>query len=411
MNSIKKGMQNFLTQKQKNINNIEQDTENTEPKYGMSDLQKDMQSIKDMQNVKDSTLSSLEKDIQYIKDIKISELENDIIRIKDLVNHLPADLRKLKKDILKPVLWNNESQRRVLRANGWDVIEEQNDFEKIYLDLIRGMDEESVCAVNKILIRNKLILNSDAAEIDLFTQEEQEELKYVREHFNKQIFQISDSLWAWRNYVLPYNHFESSVLWYHHGIERVNNLDYIHGKTIVDVGGYIGDSVLVLSRLDAKSIVTFEADPVNYNYLLKTIELNQVPNVKAENLALGKENGTITLHTGDSSSTIIERPGVNYTGDIEVPIITLDEYVEKNNLEIGLIKVDIEGAEPDFLQGAKKTICSQKPIILLSIYHNPHDFFFLKPMIESWNLGYTFKIYKPTLKNTTSETMLIIEPK
>ena len=78
-------------------------------------------------------------------------------------------------------------------------------------------------------------------------------------------------------------------------------------------------------------------------------------------------------------------------------------------MEIGLIKVDIEGGEPNFLIGAKKTICEQKPIILLSIYHNAHDFFELKPLLESWNLGYTFAIHKPTYESITGETLLLVE--
>lgn len=46
----------------------------------------------------------------------------------------------------------------------------------------------------------------------------------------------------------------------------------------------------------------------------------------------------------------------NYHGSITVPMITVDDYVNNNNLEVGLIKVDIEGAEPLFLEGAKNTI-------------------------------------------------------
>ena len=81
-------------------------------------------------------------------------------------------------------------------------------------------------------------------------------------------------------------------------------------------------------------------------------------------------------------------------------------------MEIGLIKTDIEGAEPDFLAGAKKTICGQKPILLIGICHTAHDFFEIKPLIESWNLGYRFSIYKPALTygGAISDTVLVAEP-
>ncbi|WP_277874920.1 FkbM family methyltransferase [Brachyspira aalborgi] len=33
--------------------------------------------------------------------------------------------------------------------------------------------------------------------------------------------------------------------------------------------------------------------------------------------------------------------------------MTLDSFVEENNIIVGLIKVDIEGAEQDFIKGAE----------------------------------------------------------
>jgi len=348
-------------------------------------------------------------DVQLENQYDFAELEKDVQWMKAVLKHFPADLRRLKRDITKPILWNNERQKEILLANGFGDIDKSEDYADKYRALVRGLDEESAGTVNKILLRHNLILNSDEENIDLFTMEEQEELRYVRAHFNKEILKISDSLYAWRKYLLPYNHFEASVFWYRHGLEKVNDLSALKGKAIVDVGGYIGDSVLILSELDAECIVTFEADPNNYEMLKQTIKMNEIENVICENRALGAEEGTITVAIGDSSSSTVNRPGFEYTGSVEIPMTTLDAYVEKHKLNVGLIKVDIEGAETDFLKGAKETICAQKPIILLSIYHNAHDFFELKPMLESWNAGYKFKIYKPTLKDTTAETLLIAE--
>ncbi|MCC8278461.1 FkbM family methyltransferase [Campylobacter sp. VicNov18] len=59
----------------------------------------------------------------------------------------------------------------------------------------------------------------------------------------------------------------------------------------------------------------------------------------------------------------------------EVEVTTLDSYLEKNPLDIGFIKVDIEGFEQEFLKGAVNTIKTQKPTMLISIYYNPNDFF------------------------------------
>ena len=85
------------------------------------------------------------------------------------------------------------------------------------------------------------------------------------------------------------------------------------------------------------------------------------------------------------------------------------EYLLNQN--IGLIKVDLEGAEQRFLKGAEKTIKAQKPLLLISIYHTPSDFFDIKPLIESWNLGYEFTVFNPVDWGILIETMIICEIK
>lgn len=306
------------------------------------------------------------------------------------------------------VYWNNGSERKFVKAN-WGDVATMTDFPEKFLNLTSGLDAESVDTVIKILKRQLLFLNNSDENIDLFTCDEQQQLRILHENFYSRILKISDDLYAYKNYLLPINHFEASVFYYEHGLNEIDDLNKIEGKSIIDVGGFIGDSILILSKLKPKDIYSFEAVPKHYELLKRTVELNHIENVYAENLALGAESGTATIHLYGGGSTLVDRADVTFKNDIEVPILTLDEYVASHPMEIGLIKVDIEGSEPDFLIGAKKTICEQKPILLISIYHNAHDFFELKPLIESWNLGYMFKIYKPTFENTTSEILLIAQ--
>lgn len=308
----------------------------------------------------------------------------------------------------QPVYWNNAFEKRIVKEN-WGNPTQSPDFAEKFVRLTAGMDGKSTEAIIRVLARQIAYLGSDRRELDLFTRAEQEELRALNENFYGEILKLSDQLFAYRNYLLPVDHFEPSVFYYRHGLDEVGNLDAAKGKAIIDVGGFIGDSVLILSDLHPSAIYTFEAVPENFELLKKTVELNHVPNVVAENVALGESAGTFTVHVSGSGSTSIDRPGIPYTGDIEVPVTTLDDYVWEHHLRVGLIKVDIEGGEPAFLAGAKKTICEQKPILLLSIYHNAHDFFELKPLIESWDLGYRFKIHKPTLPSTTGEILLLAE--
>lgn len=59
--------------------------------------------------------------------------------------------------------------------------------------------------------------------------------------------------------------------------------------------------------------------------------------------------------------------------------------------------------------GAEKTIRKYAPVLIISIYHSADDFFKIKTIIDKYNLGYKFKIRKPSDKSIIVDTMLIAE--
>ena len=91
----------------------------------------------------------------------------------------------------------------------------------------------------------------------------------------------------------------------------------------------------------------------------------------------------------------------------------MDNYVKENNLEVGLIKVDIEGFEANFLRGAQETIRNQAPVLLLSIYHNGSDFYNLKPMVEeimkNSQYKYHYNFFQPIYKHAIADCLLVCE--
>ena len=55
-----------------------------------------------------------------------------------------------------------------------------------------------------------------------------------------------------------------------------------------------------------------------------------------------------------------------------VPLTTIDKLVTELKLErVDYIKLDIEGAEPRALAGAKETLAKYKPRISIAAYHQP----------------------------------------
>ncbi|MDR1361333.1 MAG: FkbM family methyltransferase [Rickettsiales bacterium] len=276
--------------------------------------------------------------------------------------------------------------------------------------LLDGLDPESRATIVGVLNRYEMLAHSGnfngLLDANYLTAAEWEYGKTTAENFYKSITYIGDCFEC-RGYRLPINHFETSVFLSEHHLDSLSDTTLLDdpSRVILDVGGFIGDSVLVFRKHFQNKIISFEATGENFALAQRTAELNNITNIVQEHLALGERAGTVYF-TNDKESGNKEN-----SADIGEPtqMDTLDNYARENNIRIGLIKVDIEGGEQAFLRGALETIKRDRPIMLLSIYHNFNDLFDIKPFIESLNLGYKFKISKP-VDCPLQEILLICEP-
>ena len=157
-----------------------------------------------------------------------------------------------------------------------------------------------------------------------------------------------------------------------------------------------------------KKVYSFEPTDENYDYMLRTIKLNDSKKIIPVKCALGDYDGEENICLNGSGSTI-NKLKVNSPVKETIQVIKLDDFVQENNIEVGLIKIDVEGYEQELLRGALVTIKEQKPTLLISIYHNADDFFNIKPYIESLSLNYKYRIVKPLDGSIKGEMLLIAE--
>jgi FkbM family methyltransferase len=284
------------------------------------------------------------------------------------------------------------------------------DIKSDYINLINDLDQDSIETVVRIISR---IHGYKKHNINRFwlTLKEREELLSVYDANSSNILQLSEDCYAYGKYLLPRRIISPTVFYYRHFLYEVKNIDNVKSKNIIDVGGFIGDSALILSEYTDRNVHIFEPVTELHSLLLKTVEMNGLKNVVINKSALGAECCELSINIAGDNSTLCTNDHVkSYNCKQEVvKVTTLDSYVQEYNLEVGLIKVDIEGFEQKFLEGARFTIESQKPVLMMSIYHNADDFFHIKTIIESWNLGYKFRIVKPADKTIIIDTNLIAE--
>lgn len=157
-------------------------------------------------------------------------------------------------------------------------------------------------------------------------------------------------------------------------------------EVFVDLGSYIGDTVFDYLRIygeeSYKKIYCYEITP-NIFALLKN-NLVKYENIEFRRRAVSDKNEV--LYVSDNSAG----PSANtlaIEGEDEVASVTLDEDIEER---ITTLKMDIEGFEKKAIMGAKKHIASDKPKLLISVYHRNEDLFKIAQMIDEICPGYNF---------------------
>lgn len=145
-----------------------------------------------------------------------------------------------------------------------------------------------------------------------------------------------------------------------------------HGDVFFDVGANLGFYSFYVGPLCGKTgaIHAFEANPRLIPHLANSIELNKpLSNINLTAVAVGKQSNTfLPLYDPDriGCSSLHQHQWLNKDSMVQVPVITLDEYVKKNGVgRIDVMKIDIEGAELEAFQGMEEVFRTCPPGVII----------------------------------------------
>jgi FkbM family methyltransferase len=177
------------------------------------------------------------------------------------------------------------------------------------------------------------------------------------------------------------------------------------GDIVIDVGANIGYYTLIFAQLVGSSgkVFAFEPESKNFEILKKNIEINNYPNIVAEQKIVSDKSGIVKLFIAEHG-IVGHRINQQKSSQkfIEVESIILDNYIKKLNLDnkINFIKIDVEGSEPKVLEGAKEIMQKSNQLKIFTEFNREAvEEYGIEPK-EMIDLFYRngFKIYLPNYK-------------
>ena len=174
--------------------------------------------------------------------------------------------------------------------------------------------------------------------------------------------------------------------------------DKIRNKVFIDAGCFDGNDVKKfykwMGNIHANSI-SFELDRHNYDICKEN--LKGYEQAAIYNLGLAEREKEFKIEMGNGVETSLSKYGNNI-----IKTIALDQV--GRDLDIGYIKMDIEGTELDALKGAEMIIRKQHPILAVSLYHKREDIWKVPTLILKFCPDYRFYIRHYSL--SIAETVL-----
>ena len=181
-------------------------------------------------------------------------------------------------------------------------------------------------------------------------------------------------LWDARFYLPPRWHGAGTTMFYALRESYEKELAHLHrfilpGMVVIDGGANCGIYTILAAKLVGPSgmVLSFEPGIEAFSVLEKNVRLNRLQNVHAYHAALSDKEGTVSLyhHEDAPNSYSLGAPDTADVSFEEVTTRTLSHVVPEDFAQrVGLIKLDVEGAEELVVRGALPIITRSRPTII-----------------------------------------------
>lgn len=270
--------------------------------------------------------------------------------------------------------------------------------ERLIFDLKSGLTIASQQEVDKFMANKDYVLKHNLLEFaKVFDQvdiKEQAECSHKLREIKKEL-----SRFSFNEYNLESFYGINGLRWLPEDVKA-----RLIGGVFLDIGAYDGDSAVAFwLAFKPTKIYAFEPSEDNFKRLIINSELISDNIVIPVKMGVSDQAGEIGMSSGGSSSKLSTAED-----GLLAKVTTINNFAKTKKIErIDLIKMDIEGEEMKALLGSDQIIRRDKPVLAISIYHKPEDFFNIKPWLQSICPDYKFIIKKAHPFSFDRETMLL----
>jgi len=141
------------------------------------------------------------------------------------------------------------------------------------------------------------------------------------------------------------------------------------GHVVFDIGANVGYYTVLSARLAGPQgrVIAMEPAVRNLAYLYRHVMLNKLTNVTIIPAACSHAVALASFSKGPNCATGHLGAKNDRQGD-PVPTVSVDDVAQQLGLLPDIVKIDVEGAEMDVLQGMRNTLKKTKPAIFLSVH-------------------------------------------
>lgn len=144
------------------------------------------------------------------------------------------------------------------------------------------------------------------------------------------------------------------------------------GDVFFDLGANFGFYSCYVLPMCGKSgaVHSFEPNIALIPHLRRLSELNACHGrIHVNPVAVGRETGAVLpLYGSDriGCSSLYRHAWLSHESPINVPVISVDSYIREKGIDrVDVVKIDVEGAELDALEGMQETLCVRPPRLIV----------------------------------------------